>query len=80
VMTSLAFILGVAPLLVATGAGASSRRALGTTVFSGMLAATLLAVLFVPTLYVITQKFGARAEARDYKGEQQFVPNPQVNE
>jgi multidrug efflux pump len=58
IMTSLAFILGVAPLLAATGAGAASRRALGTTVFSGMTAATLLAVLFVPTLYVITQKLG----------------------
>jgi multidrug efflux pump len=56
VMTSLAFILGVAPLLVATGAGAASRRALGTTVFAGMLAATALAVLFVPTLYVLMQK------------------------
>jgi multidrug efflux pump subunit AcrB len=70
VMTSLAFILGVAPLLVATGAGAASRRALGTTVFSGMLAATLLAVLFVPTLYVITQKVGARAKARGYTERQ----------
>ena len=74
-MTSLAFILGVAPLLVATGAGAASRRALGTTVFSGMLAATLLAVLFVPTLYVITQKLGRRAKARDYIPEQQLAPN-----
>ncbi len=60
IMTSLAFILGVTPLLVATGAGASSRRALGTTVFSGMTAATLLAVLFVPTLYVITQRVAER--------------------
>jgi hydrophobe/amphiphile efflux-1 (HAE1) family protein/NodT family efflux transporter outer membrane factor (OMF) lipoprotein len=56
IMTSLAFILGVAPLLVATGAGAASRRALGTAVFAGMTAATLLAVLFVPTLYVVMQK------------------------
>jgi multidrug efflux pump len=60
IMTSLAFILGVAPLLVATGAGAASRRALGTTVFSGMMAATLLAVLFVPTLYVVMQKLAER--------------------
>jgi hypothetical protein len=42
-----------------------------------MLAATLLAVLFVPTLYVIAQKLGTRAEARDYKGEHQLVPKPQ---
>src|SRR5207237_8698462 len=60
IMTSMAFILGVAPLLVATGAGGAARRALGTTVFSGMTAATLLAVLFVPTLYVITQKIAER--------------------
>jgi multidrug efflux pump subunit AcrB len=59
-MTSFAFILGVTPLLVARGAGAASRRALGTTVFSGMTAATLLAVLFVPTLYVVIQKFAER--------------------
>jgi hydrophobe/amphiphile efflux-1 (HAE1) family protein len=61
VMTSLAFILGVAPLLVATGAGAASRRALGTTVFSGMTAATLLAVFFVPLLYVVTQRLAERS-------------------
>jgi len=59
-MTSLAFILGVAPLLVATGAGASARRALGTTVFAGMTAATLLAVFFVPVLYVVIQRFAER--------------------
>ena len=60
IMTSFAFILGVAPLLVATGAGGASRRALGTTVFSGMAAATLLAVFFVPMLYVITQRLSER--------------------
>ncbi|MCG8456125.1 MAG: multidrug efflux RND transporter permease subunit [Holophagales bacterium] len=47
-MTSLAFVLGMAPLLVATGAGAASRQSLGTTVFSGMLAATFLTAAFVP--------------------------------
>jgi multidrug efflux pump subunit AcrB len=52
-MTSFAFILGVLPLVIATGAGAGARRALGTTVFSGMLAATLLAVFIVPVLYVV---------------------------
>ncbi|HEY2934826.1 MAG TPA: multidrug efflux RND transporter permease subunit [Acidobacteriota bacterium] len=63
IMTSLAFILGVSPLLVATGAGAASRRALGTTVFSGMTAATLLAVFFVPVLYVVTQRVAERRQA-----------------
>jgi multidrug efflux pump subunit AcrB len=57
IMTSFAFILGVLPLLFATGAGAASRRALGTTVFSGMLAATLLAIFFVPLLYVVASRF-----------------------
>ena len=49
-MTSFAFILGVAPLVVATGAGASARKSIGITVFSGMIASTCLAVLFVPSL------------------------------
>lgn len=55
-MTSLAFILGVVPLVVATGAGANARRSLGMTVFSGMLASTLLAVLFVPSFFVLMQR------------------------
>ena len=59
-MTSFAFILGVAPLVVAAGAGAASRQALGTTVFGGMLAATLLAIFIVPVLYVVIQTFSER--------------------
>ena len=54
-MTAFSFILGVIPLLVATGAGAASRRVLGMTVFSGMLAATVLGVLVVPMLYFVIQ-------------------------
>jgi HAE1 family hydrophobic/amphiphilic exporter-1 len=56
-MTSFAFILGVLPLVFATGAGASARKSIGITVFSGMLASTLLAVLFVPSLFVVVQRF-----------------------
>ncbi len=56
-MTSFAFILGVAPLVFATGAGASARKSIGITVFSGMLASTLLAVLFVPSMFVVIQRF-----------------------
>jgi multidrug efflux pump len=52
VMTSLAFILGVVPLALATGAGAASQRAIGTGVIGGMLSATLLGVLFVPIFFV----------------------------
>jgi multidrug efflux pump subunit AcrB len=61
-MTSFAFILGVTPLLIATGAGAASRRAIGTTVFSGMTAATLLAVFIVPVLYVVVQRLAERGK------------------
>ncbi len=56
-MTSFAFILGVAPLVFATGAGASARKSIGITVFSGMIASTCLAVLFVPAFFVILQRF-----------------------
>ncbi|MEZ5361419.1 MAG: efflux RND transporter permease subunit [Bryobacterales bacterium] len=59
-MTSFAFILGVLPLAIATGAGAASRRALGTTVFGGMLAATLLAIFIVPVLYSVIQGIAER--------------------
>jgi hydrophobe/amphiphile efflux-1 (HAE1) family protein len=59
-MTSFAFILGVVPLALANGAGAASRRSLGTAVFGGMNAATLLAVFIVPVLYVVVQRFAER--------------------
>ena len=55
-MTAFAFILGVVPLLTATGAGAESRKVMGMTVFSGMLVATFLGVLLIPMLYVATEK------------------------
>ena len=55
-MTAVSFILGVLPLLVATGAGAASRRSLGTAVFAGMVAATALGVLFIPVFYVLVQR------------------------
>ncbi len=54
-MTSFAFILGVFPLVIATGASSAARRSLGTAVFGGMLAATLLAVFLVPVLYVLIE-------------------------
>src|SRR6185312_14533632 len=56
VMTAVAFILGIVPLVVATGAGAASRRDIGTTVLAGMLAATLIGILFVPGLFVLFQR------------------------
>ncbi|ARP98337.1 efflux RND transporter permease subunit [Pseudorhodoplanes sinuspersici] len=56
-MTSFAFIISMVPLVLATGAGASARKSIGITVFSGMLASTFLAVLFVPSLFVVIQRF-----------------------
>jgi len=56
-MTSLAFVLGVVPLVLASGAGASARKSIGITVFAGMIASTCLAVLFVPSLFVLAQRF-----------------------
>jgi len=56
IMTSIAFILGVTPLLFARGAGAASQQAIGTVVFGGMIASTLFAMPFVPVFYVVIQK------------------------
>ena len=61
-MTSFAFLLGVAPLMFATGAGAASRRSLGTAVFSGMVAATMLAVFIVPVLFYVIDTFSERGK------------------
>lgn len=60
IMTSFAFILGVVPLLKAGGAGAASQQAIGTVVFGGMLASTILAIPFVPVFYVLTQRRSER--------------------
>src|SRR5262245_46092072 len=77
-MTSFAFILGMAPLVVATGAGASARKSIGITVFSGMLASTCLAVLFVPSLFVVLQRFEEWRASRKRKAK--VVAEPQVVE
>ena len=58
-MTSLAFILGVAPLVVATGAGAEMRQSLGTAVFAGMLGVTVFGLLFTPAFYTLVQRVGS---------------------
>ena len=59
-MTSLAFILGVLPLVLAEGAGRISRRSVGTTVFGGMIAATFLNLIFIPVLYALFKTMQAR--------------------
>ncbi len=61
-MTAFSFILGVLPLLVASGAGAEARKVMGMTVFSGMLIATVVGVLIVPALYIIIERYVARSE------------------
>jgi hydrophobic/amphiphilic exporter-1 (mainly G- bacteria), HAE1 family len=71
-MTSFAFILGVLPLVLATGAGANARRSLGISVFSGMIASTCLAVLFVPSFFAVLQGFEERRKAK--KGGAQPAP------
>jgi hydrophobe/amphiphile efflux-1 (HAE1) family protein len=61
-MTAFSFILGVLPLLIASGAGAEARKVMGMTVFSGMLVATVIGVLIVPALYVIVERYISRAK------------------
>jgi Cu/Ag efflux pump CusA len=59
-MTSLAFIFGVAPLEVATGAGSEMRQSLGTAVFAGMLGVTAFGLLFTPAFYTVVRKIGRK--------------------
>jgi len=63
IMTSMAFVMGVVPLVLATGAGAASRRSIGTGVFGGMLAATFMAIFFVPLFFVLVRKLDRRRSA-----------------
>jgi HAE1 family hydrophobic/amphiphilic exporter-1 len=66
-MTALAFILGVVPLVLASGAGANSRHALGTAVFGGMILSTLLSLALVPVMYVVIERLRER-QFRGSKG------------
>ena len=64
-MTAFSFLLGVIPLVVATGAGAASRRSLGTAVFGGMLIATLIGIFWIPVLYIFVMKvFGGKTGSK----------------
>jgi multidrug efflux pump subunit AcrB len=63
VMTSLAFVLGVLPLMISTGAGAGARRSMGTGVVGGMLAATFIATIFIPLLFVMVARHRKRHQA-----------------
>jgi len=63
-MTAFSFILGVIPLLIASGAGAEARKVMGMTVFSGMLTATLLGVILVPSLFVLIDRIASRGATK----------------
>jgi multidrug efflux pump len=71
IMTSLAFILGVLPLVIATGAGSASQRAIGTGVMGGMITATVLAVFFVPVFFVVVRSIfkGSERQRRLYAAQ-----------
>src|SRR5512134_1666315 len=61
-MTAFAFILGVVPLVLSTGAGANSRHILGTTVIGGMLAATVIAIFIIPVTFYVSERFRGRSD------------------
>jgi HAE1 family hydrophobic/amphiphilic exporter-1 len=73
-MTSFAFIAGCVPLWVATGAGAAARQMLGTAVISGMLAATLLGVFFIPALFVAVERLASGGAKREQAATEQPRP------
>jgi multidrug efflux pump subunit AcrB len=64
-MTSFAFILGVFPLAIASGAGSEMRQSLGTAVFFGMIGVTVFGLLFTPAFYTFIRKFGEKKRIRD---------------
>ena len=70
-MTSFAFILGVMPLVISTGAGSASRNAIGTGVAGGMFAATALGIFLIPMFYVVVRRI--------FKSKVQAAPNPEPN-
>ena len=79
IMTSMAFMLGVLPLFIASGAGSASQRAIGTGVMGGMITATLLGVLFVPVFFVVVRRFfhgDKRQQERDAHAPDAAPPAP----
>jgi multidrug efflux pump subunit AcrB len=73
-MTSIAFILGLLPLVIATGAAQISRRAVGTAVFGGMLAASSIGIFLVPMLYVTFQRLRERVKERNGESGKKLHP------
>ena len=81
-MTAFAFILGVVPLMFASGAGAASRQSIGTTVFGGMVAATTLTLIFVPVFYALIERAreGRAATAAERRAHADFAPRAEAAE
>ena len=65
IMTSLAFILGVFPLVIATGAGAEMRRTLGTAVFAGMIGVTLFGIFLTPVFFSVIRRFAGQSSSTE---------------
>jgi uncharacterized membrane protein len=80
-MTGLAFVCGVLPMVVATGAGGASQQALGTSVMGGMIAVVILALLMVPVFFVTVQRFFARDRetVKDTAAEESYGPPAALN-
>ncbi|MDZ4798692.1 MAG: multidrug efflux RND transporter permease subunit [Bryobacteraceae bacterium] len=76
-MTSFAFILGVFPLVTATGASSSARRSLGTTVFGGMISATIFAVFIVPVLFYLIESLADRGKSKAKQVTERPEPDPE---
>jgi HAE1 family hydrophobic/amphiphilic exporter-1 len=79
-MTSFAFILGSGPLWFASGAGAASRRILGTVVIVGMLAATLIAIFIIPATFYLVEKFTMRFSKKHTPDVSSATPEPAVGD
>jgi multidrug efflux pump subunit AcrB len=73
-MTSIAFILGLFPLVIATGAAEISRRAVGTAVFGGMLAASSIGIFLIPMLYVTFQRLRERTKEHVSSSDKKKYP------
>jgi hydrophobe/amphiphile efflux-1 (HAE1) family protein len=79
-MTAFAFILGVIPLMTASGAGAAARQSIGTTVFGGMLVATVLSLAFVPVFYAVIERLRERVQPRQRQHDAPFPAQDNVAE
>ena len=79
IMTSMAFIMGVTPLVLATGAGAAGRHSIGTGVFGGMLAETFLAIFFTPVFFVLNRKLADLLSRRRTEGKTPLPAEPSAS-